>query len=347
MASLLADAFDAPRLLVGAREAGAGSLIARFMSGRPADDTLLVLLESPADRYFEDRADQVQALAAGLSPEDLRDIARKAVKQHRPDRVIVGASVGFTIEKALIEAARQAGVPVISIVDHYWNLWQRFAGDTPTDRWRYQPDAIAVPDPWCRDRLQELGCPVDTVVTFEHPLLWASLAPADPALGPRVRERLGIAPDAVVVMFVSEYGFADSEGWQWDQAEEEDIYLAADELVAQVRSMSVDAERPMHVMIRPHPAESHDWGAFAARHEAGLVLQGHNLDKPELFAIADIAFGLNSMLLAEAGRAGVPSYSWFPDQSYQGLRLSRFASWVNECQNVQACGAAIRSVLGR
>ena len=60
MASLLADAFGAPRLLVGAREAGAGSLIARLLNGRPADDTLLALLESPADRYFEDHADQVR-----------------------------------------------------------------------------------------------------------------------------------------------------------------------------------------------------------------------------------------------------------------------------------------------
>lgn len=346
MASLLADAFDAPRLIVGAREAGAGSLIARLMSGRPADATLLALLESPADRYFEDYADQVRPLAPSLSPDDLRDAARKAVELHQPDRVVVGASAGFTVEKALIEAAGRSGVPVISIVDHYWNLWQRFAGDAPADRWRYRPDVIAVPDPWCRDRLKELGCPVDTIVTFEHPLLWSPSEPVDPALGSRVRERLGIAPDAVIVLFVSEYGFEDSASWQWDQPDEHDIYRAAGELVARVRDLAKNTSRPVHLMIRPHPAESHDWAAFADRQESGLVLLGRDLSKTELFAVADIAFGLNSMLLAEVGRAGVPSYSWFPDQAYQGLRLSRFASWVKECQSADECSAAIRAVMG-
>lgn len=344
MASELADAFGAPRLLVGAREAGAGSLIARLMEGRPADESLLALLESPADRYFTAHADRVDALAAGQEPEELFRAARKAIEEHRPDQVIVGASAGFTIEKALIEIARQAGIPVLSIVDHYWNLWQRFAGEKPADRWRYQPDMIAVPDPWCRERLRELGCPVETIATFEHPLLWSQPSPADPALGAEVRDRLGIARDALVVMFVSEYGFADTEGWQWDQAEEEDIYLAADELVAQIQAVAAETARPMHVIIRPHPAESHDWEAFAARHEPGFVLLGRDLAKQDLFAVADIAFGLNSMLLAEAGRAGVPSYSWFPDQSYGGLRLSKFAGWVTECRDAAECGVAIRAL---
>ncbi|MEM5493315.1 hypothetical protein [Hoeflea sp. AS16] len=347
MASLLADAFGAPRLLVGAREAGAGSLIARLLNGRPADDTLRALLESPADRYFEDHADQVRLLGAALSREDLRDIARKTLELHRPDHVIVGASAGYTIEKALIEAARQAGIPVTSIVDHYWNLWQRFAGDEPTDRWRHQPDMIAVPDAWCGDRLRELGCPVDTIVTFEHPLLWAPQVPADTALGLDVRKRLGLAQDAIVVLFISEYGFADAAKWQWDQPDERDIYRAAAELVALVRELATSMGRPMHVMIRPHPSETYDWHAFAGRHESDLVLCGSGLSKPELFAVADIAFGLNSMLLAETGRAGIPSHSWFPDQSYQGLRLGQFASWVNECEDLEACSQAIRSIMAR
>src|SRR5690606_9675560 len=151
----------------------------------------------------------------------------KAVIEHyQPDAVLVGLSVGFTIEKALIDAARRANIPVAAAVDHYWNLWQCFAGASPDQRSRYLPDTVFVPDEWCRRRLLNLGCPTPTIVTFRHPLLWTELEPANSTLRETVRRRLGLSRETLIVLFVSEYGFADADVWQWDQPPDAAIVAA-------------------------------------------------------------------------------------------------------------------------
>ncbi|HEY6257991.1 MAG TPA: hypothetical protein VIY51_19580 [Xanthobacteraceae bacterium] len=265
-----------------------------------------------------------------------------------PVRIVVGASAGLTIEKELIDAAARQRIPVISMVDHYWNLWQRFAGATPRERWRYRPDVIYVPGDWCVARLRELECPVADIRGFRHPHLAGTPSPRSQELGSTVRRRLGFGDDDTVVLYVSEYAFADEEGWQWDQPTELDIEELGKELAAIAGEFS-DAGHRTRLLIRPHPSERRPWEAILAGAGAGdapdraAAVVDRSLDKLALFSVADVAVGLNSMLLAEAARAGVPSYCRFPSGKYAGPKLSDFRPEIVELKTLQDCRAAIRN----
>lgn len=342
--SVLADAINAPRLLVGAKEAGAGSLIARLLQTRPAGG-MRALLESPANTYFDAYSGSTRDIAPRISRAELDNIAESEIEAFHADYLLLGASAGYSVEKALMNAAERLGIPAISVVDHYWNLWQRFAGDVPHERWRYRPQAIAVPDQWCAERLRKLGCPVKNIVTFKHPLLWQASAPVNPQLRESARQELGFKPETVVVTFVSEYGFPGGEDWHWDQPAEAEIAIAAQGISQIAAETSLSTGRPISVLIRPHPAELRDWQDFADAHENVALGSASRVTKAELFSMSDIAFGLNSMLLAEIGGADIPSYSWFPDGSYDGLRLSQFVPWVKQCDSLADCRRALLSVL--
>jgi hypothetical protein len=152
------------RLLMGAREAGAGSLLAALArQWKPRDDSL-ALVSTVAAPYFADAGIRFEIVSDAFRAADALDL----LKRIKPDAVVVGASAGPSIEKLLIYAARDAGVPVTAFVDHYWNLWQRFADERTAERWRYRPDRIFVPAQSCVTRILDQGATPGTVAEFHH-----------------------------------------------------------------------------------------------------------------------------------------------------------------------------------
>lgn len=347
MAEALEEFLQAPRLLLGASEAGAGSLLAALIAGRASDKGLMAILEAPADRYFAGATLEMRRLDAGPSEEVILARAAAALDEHQPDAVLVGASAGFTVEKALVDAALDRRVPVAAVVDHYWNLWQRFAGRSPAELWRYRPDVIFVPHQLCRDRLVALGCSVNRISVFRHPLLWDEFTKPSPSSRESARVRANIPPDAFVVLFVSEYGFPDADIWQWDQPPDAAVEEAATGLAQALADLPTDAAvGPCILLLRPHPSERRDWRQAVAASN-GIVRLASDLSKPDLFSVADVAFGLNSMLLAEAARSGLPAYSWFGDVGYDGPRLTHFCPGVIDLEHRNMCGDTLRTARDR
>jgi hypothetical protein len=338
MSEALASVVATGSILMAAKEAGAGALLATIAAAG-ANPRITVVAEAPADHYFAAkglRVSPVERDRSGFRFERL-------FAAHPPDRVVTGASAGRTIEKDLLDAAAKRGVPSLAVVDHYWNLWQRFAGDTPRDRWRYRPDAIWVPSPLCRDRLVALNCPVRDIHVFEHPLLVPEGTARSAAARERTRAQLGWARTDTVVLFVSEYGFDDAALWQWDQPPEADIEALGLELLAVAERLSRQGQT-VRLLVRPHPAEQRDWSKLLPR--SSLVAIDRALEKADVFAVADIAFGLNSMLLAEAVASGVPAFARYPSGTYRGAKLSDFRKDVIELDSAPEVEAAIRARMG-
>jgi hypothetical protein len=327
MSSELLAQFESGPIIVAAKEAGAGSLLATLLSCTKAKSTAVVLTQEPADRYFVDA--DIEPIRVHLDAGGWSVRLNEIVAETRPQRIIVGASAGRTIEKTLIDLARQNGVPAIAVIDHYWNLWQRFAGDRANDRWRYQPEVIYVPHPWCRQRLIELGCPVRDIRLFQHMVLDAPISPRSRELRRDKRALLRLSDQDVVILFVSEYGFQGQREWAWDQPAEEDIETLALELLEIATGLAA-AGVAIRLLVRPHPAEHRDWSALLEGSKPGIISVDRSSDKATLFALSDIAFGLNSMLLAEAARNGIPSYCRFPSGSYKGPKLSDFCGTITE-----------------
>jgi hypothetical protein len=334
------DLFRSGPVVVAAKEAGAGALLTALLAAQPQLPRILALVEAPADRYFDTLGIEVERVARDSGGAWAVDIER-LLAAVAPARIVVGASAGATIEKELIDAGARHRIPVVAMVDHYWNLWQRFAGATPRDRWRYRPDIIYVPDDRCVARLKELECPVADIRSFRHPHLAAAPDRRTPALRQAGRERLGFSQDDVVILFISEYVFADEEGWQWDQPTDNDIEELGQELAAIAAELS-RREQSVRLLVRPHPSERRDWGTILAAGGDRVVID-RSLDKPTMFSVADVAVGLNSMLLAEAAEACVPVYCRFPSSAYTGPKLSDFRRAIIELKTPQDCRAAIRN----
>ncbi len=343
---------NASRLVTGAREAGAGSLLAALLQTRESPAGVRALLEAPADRYFAGTGLDMVRLA-GARRDELADVARSVVEQFRPERILVGASAGCSIEKALIVAGQGAGVPTAAVVDHYWNLWQRFAGDTPDDRWHFCPETIFVPDERCVQRLREHACPARHIIAFDHPLMGkpaadAILSGADARMARRdVRARLGIESDTLLLVFVSETVFDDGAGWDWDQPALEQIFAAATGLARFAASLSGRGKGKVHLLLRPHPAEDHDWDSILPASVRPFVSIDTHLDKRDVLGAADMVFGLNSMLLLEAAQAGLPAFSWFPGGVYHGPRLADYRPEIRDLSSKEEVGRIIGERLAR
>lgn len=332
--------FETGPVMLAVKEAGAGALLADAVSRAARGSRIVALLQSPADRSFEGLP--VEAVAVHGSGEAWDVDIEGLIADAGPVRIVVGASAGATIEKALIDAGRTRGIPVIAVVDHYWNLWQRFAGATPAVHWRYRPDTIYVPDAWCATRLAELGCPVGDVRVFRHAVLESEAVARSSELRRAGRERLGWGTSDVAVLFVSEYGFDDADGWDWDQPGDFDIEGLATELSAIVAKLAAEGI-PIRLLIRPHPAERRDWNKLLG--DAPTLTVDRELDKATALVAVDVAFGLNSMLLAEAARSGLPAFARFPSGTYRGLKLSDFRHDIRELRTRDESEAVIRQLI--
>lgn len=332
--------FETGPVMLAAKEAGAGAVLADAVSRAAQGLRIVALLQSPADRSF--RGLPVEAIPVHGAGESWDVDIGGLIAEVAPARIVVGASAGATIEKALIDAGRARGIPVASVVDHYWNLWQRFAGATPAERWRYRPDMIYVPDAWCATRLAELDCPVGDVRVFRHAALEGEAVTPSPELRRAGRERLGWGTSDVAILFVSEYCYDDAEGWDWEEPPDADIEGLAAELSAIVAGLAREDVK-VRLLIRPHPAEQRDWSKLLAASD--VVTVDRELDKAAALAVVDAAFGLNSMLLAEAAQSGLPAFSRFPSGTYRGPKLSDFRQSIRELRSQRESEAVIRQLI--
>lgn len=333
----VAPIFATGPVVVGAKEPGAGALLAALIARLKQRPPIVALLEPQAWPYFEAIAIekiQIEPHGAGWKPNPAEIIARV-----RPVQIVTGASGGWTVEKALIDIGRLQHIPVATFVDQYWNLWQRFAGARPRERWRYRPDTILLPDERAVCHIRRLGCPVRDLRRFVHPLITLPNS--------RVRSRecrhaarayLGIGAEEFVILFVSEYTFENAEDWNWDQPADKDIEMLGP-ILAEICGTLRNEGHAVQLLVRPHPSEGRDWHRILSTDCGILVAEGINKDI--ILSAADLAVGFNSTLLAEAAVHQIPSYSAFIG-SYSGLKLSDFRSDVTNLQSRHDLEAAIR-----
>jgi len=291
------------RLLLAAKEAGAGSLLAALLPQlRPAPGSLCLVSETAASYFAQSDIETLRLgeAAPGMGEGELAAL----IERTEPEAIVCGASAGASIEKLALVAGTVRGIPVASFVDHYWNLWQRFADEETAARWAYLPDLLCVPAEQCARNIVAAGCPQERVRVFAHPLLEGAAAPA-PVDRAAARAALGLPAEATVWLFVSEYGFPLSDLWQWEQPPESDI----EGLLRLLLEKAAQAPENLLVAVKKHPAERRDWAPVCAEYPGVSTRIIGAADKAALFSASDAAFGLNSMLLLEAARAGVPAFS--------------------------------------
>jgi predicted glycosyltransferase len=236
------------------------------------------------------------------------------MKEPEVKLLFTGTSVNtFDLEKQFISAAREIGIPSLSLIDFWTNYTWRFS-DKDT-RLVYLPDKIAIMDEFAFDEMVREGFdPSILEITgqpaFDDLASWSAGFSADRR--DEVRDSLGVARDEIFVLFASQpltslYGT--------DVVEE--IYLGFDEwvvletLIYALDEIKIETGAKIHLLIRPHPRESVELFHEYTSDIIPVTVVDCGTARSQVMT-ADLVIGMNTELLVEACYMGCIALSLQP-----------------------------------
>ena len=265
---------------------------------------------------------------------ELREIADSASLQDGMDllnaeraRLIVSASGLYNdIEHTIRLAAKSLGLPIVGVLDWYFNLNQRFqradcsSGCIVDSR----PDCVLALDEPTRKELMGAGFQQDQIhvagyINLEHSLQKVIAFEKDL---PSIRRELGILGVKKIAVFFSEPYINAADGKEWggvggyfdSSGQPIHGYTAAESLQAVLSAMeSLQWFRHAHIVVKAHPME-HVPALMKAmkplpeefKKKITIV---EKYDPAKLIALGSIFFGMASVALLEASITGKPVLS--------------------------------------
>jgi len=233
----------------------------------------------------------------------------KFLNEPKANLLLTGTSVNrYELEKRFIEAARQLGIPSMSVLDFWSNYALRFSGNSGD--LRYLPDRIAVMDVLARDEMVAAGIVDSRIVITGHPAL-DGLEAYRQSFGPErryaIREGLGVAPDDWLILYASQppafFDLDDTIPPPWlDRLRTVNVLLGALAVLAQARGKCAT------LLIRPHPRENGEIYRGLTHNTVRVVVSGEGGSR-DLALAADAVVGMNTMFLVEARHLGRPVLS--------------------------------------
>lgn len=327
-------------ILYCAKEAGGGALLASMIDADGCSQNSIIVGGDSALPYFSNL--DIQAFSDQISEDHLEEILLKI----NPEKIITVAATGHSIDKRIFLLSKKHRIPIHSYVDHYWNIWQRFADPKTKEKWAFTPDRIFLPDRRCIDRAIKYGADKTILSSYTHPLLIPrkSIKSSSTELESSLKEKYGIPSDAVVALFISETFFLDDPDWDWDQATKEDLEFMLG-LLLDVSEKYSEGKKVV-ILVRPHPSESPNaWDSICNSRHGACWINASQISKDELFSISSLAFGNNSMLLLEMANAGVPAYSHHKINVNNEMWLSSIRSEIIEINNPEMIYGIINCLL--
>lgn len=249
-----------------------------------------------------------------LPPPAGKDGAAEWLAARAVGAICFGTSLTDTLPLTLARAARDAGLPVLCVLDNWMNYRARLGMDGQPD---LVPDLYAVMDETARAAALAEGVPPTCLGVTGHPGL-AALADeagaADAAWRRETRRRLGLGLNGrPLLAFIGEPVAHDQgtgpETPGWRGYTERDVLPL---LCRHVRQLAGDA---LDVAIVPHPRDDLAeldalWETARGTLGGGLVPPG--LSGRQIVMAADRVVGMASILLYESWLLGKPTLSLQP-----------------------------------
>lgn len=211
---------------------------------------------------------------------EFNDEERNArIESFRPEVLLAGRSVGYSIDKRILEFLNKKGVPSVYVLDFWNDYWQRLSEEERD--YRYLPSMICVMDDLARDEMIEEGVPPERVTVTGNPYFdhWTDGITAD-------------SEDRFEILFVSQ-PISTVEGGQYGF----DEFTVLKALIQELESLPPE----YRLVIRPHPKED------AAKFDAFLGERVRIADAATLEAAlssAGLVIGMFSPVLIQAAAAG-------------------------------------------
>jgi hypothetical protein len=234
----------------------------------PGDSVVGISSDAGARRYLQALAPALRIPTLNTSAIDLTGIRL----------LITGSAIGPSADETARHAAKRAGIPCVSVIEHWTWFRRRFESDGVLQL----PDWILVNDAVAKQAALAEGLPGERLIVLGNPIL-ESLLPLRAAAAQPEREHI----EPLEVLFISEdmtgsgsRGVAAELGY--------DEYSVLESLLDVVGTLG-------HVTVKLHPAEvDSKFVSFADRIE---VLREANV--VQLARTYDVIVGMDSMLLLE------------------------------------------------
>ncbi len=310
-------AIDAKILAAGRDPAGA-EVISPVLAALMRDGaSCRIVGEAYAARVFEAHGLPFQSLET-LFPDAAPSVemARAILARDPPDLFIGGTSSGPSIEKYLNQAAREQGVPSLSVLDAWLNFRTRFEDESGGAPLAFLPDKIAAIDQFCIDEMLAEGFPADRLAITGPGTPYLDMyvsssrqASAEEAL--RTRAQWGASEGRRVFVFASQpfsrdYGDDTSAPGHLGYTEKE-ILGAFLDAWDRAGLSGVDI-----AVVKLHPREDkEEVAALMAGRSLGVALDQSTEPRLAVMA-ADAVIGISSQIIIEAILNGTPAISLQP-----------------------------------
>jgi len=268
--------------------------------------------ESGLATYFEARGVKATILDPSATARDL-------INTRRPQLVVVGTSENLASRGlALIDAAKQAGIPSASFVDQEANAEHRYRGRS-SDPLAHAPDWLFVSDKNTRQAFAALGFRDSHIIVSGNPHLDRVRDVAQSlAQEGRDKVRSRVAPeapqDAPIVVFIAEIGYVvNPEAENWEKNLNFHGRDGTAPRCARILEEVLDALRGIDpapwFILRLHPKnQAEEFEAYT--NEIDQLSAGG--DPLGLLWAADLVVGMSSAPLEEAHTMGRPVLSVLP-----------------------------------
>lgn len=242
------------------------------------------------------------------------------------DLLLLGARVDYARTRHVMALCREAGVACALVLDHWKNYAEHFLGDHGP----VLPDRVLVPDEMAARGLAErfavhpalsalTPCPV---TVLGHPAMEKSLErirAQSPEESQAVLRSLGVAGSPVAALFLDPV--RPEDGYGYDAAS----------VVAFVARWARGNRPHTAVLVKPHPRQPGPGEEYLAPfRDHGVAARLASGPFEPLVAAADEVWGMTSMVLVTALRAGRPVISFQPGRTESGRNQSNpyLEPWV-------------------
>jgi hypothetical protein len=242
------------------------------------------------------------------------------------DTLLLGVQVDFARTRLLIRLCRKLEIASVLVFDHWKNYTEHFLGtEGPV-----LPDAVLLPDELGRETLLARfaahaalrGYDPDRAAVLGHPAMERSVAAicgASEASSKSLLRSLGVEDRPVAALFLDPV--VPEDGFGYDVA-----------TVLDFIGRWMDDNRPgVRILVKPHPRQTAFGDAdLAPLRDRGVVARTVSGPFEPLTAAADEIWGMTSLVLVAALKAGKPVISFQPGRTALGRAQSNpyLEPWV-------------------
>lgn len=287
----------------------------------------------PIVKELRIRGYNVEFLASGYSARIIRKmnvVFSKTLKQNfasieksfvktKPNVVLIGTSLGYSLENVLVMLAQKYNVPSIAVLDSWVSYSKRFSGLSSGEKFRYLPNIVCVMDDIAKNEMINEGIPPDRIRVTGNPYfdnfreeIMVYLSEKSNFLKDK-----GLASDVLIVSF-----FSQSIDKSFGSNNKNPNFLGYTQfdafrlLINTLSEIKKNKELKIALIVRPHPKEESDSYDFFKNetNDISLIIDNDN-EHRKVLAISDIICGMFSSILIEAYMFGKKIISIQPNLS--------------------------------